>query len=388
MNKSTKIIIGIIVALIVIGGIWYGTSKKPTAPTAKEPIKIGASLPITDSLAYKGIFEKRGMEMAVDEINYKGGINGKNLKLIIEDNEGDPNKAVTGVKKMIEVDNVPVILSSFTNISSAIAPIIVERNRVLLYQSTISSLAKSNDNIFKDYYSMKDVGEAFAKAAYQEGVRDIGLLYPISEWGDDFKMGVENEAKRLGINIKIIETFNPSATDLKTNILKIKEKGVEGLLTTGLEKHNLMMMKALNDLNFLNIRLFAIELLTQNISKDSTSIYVMNKTKAISSWYFFDPSNSDPKSKNFVENYKKKYNEEPTADAAYFYDDIYVLADVFKICDAKNTFNSGCILSELKKIQNYPGIAGKISFDNEGISNRPLRFFQFTGGNWETYDIK
>jgi len=264
----------------------------------------------------------------------------------------------------------------------------VERNRILLYQSTISSLAKSNDNIFKDYYSMKDVGEAFAKAAYQEGVRDIGLLYPISEWGDDFKIGVENEAKRLGINIKIIETFNPSATDLKTNILKIKEKGVEGLLSTGLEKHNLMIMKTLNDLNFLNIRLFVIELLTQNISKDSTSIYVMNKTKAISSWYFFDPSNSDPKSKNFVENYKKKYNEEPTADAAYFYDDIYVLSEVLKICDQKDSLNSECIISELKKIKDYPGVAGLISFDNNGISNRPLKFFQFRDGIWQSYEIK
>jgi branched-chain amino acid transport system substrate-binding protein len=378
-------LVPLIVVIIILAIVIPLSLKKPAK---KEVIKIGATLPITGSLAYKGSFERRGMEMAVDEINSRGGINGKKLQLIIEDNGGDASKAVTGVKKMIEVDDVSVILSSFTHISSAIAPIVIEKNRVLLYQSTISSLAKSSDNIFKDYYSMKDVGKAFAKAAHQEGIRDIGLLYPISEWGEDFKIGVEEEAEKLNINISIIETFDPSVTDLKTNILKIKEKGVDGIVTTGLEKHNIMLMRALNDLNFLDIKLFTIELLTQNINNDPTCIYVMNKTKAITSWYFFDPSSNDPKTKNFVENYKKRYNEEPTADAAYFYDDIYVLSEVLKICDQKNSLNSECIISELKKIKDYPGVAGSISFDNNGISNRPLKFFQFRDGIWKSYEIR
>jgi len=148
-----------------------------------------------------------------------------------------------------------------------------------------------------------------------------------------------------------------------------------------------MMMKALYDLNFLNIRLFGVEFLHENINKDPISIEVMNKTKAVSNWFYFDPLSTDLKTKNFVENYKKRYNKEPSADAAYFYDDVYILADVLKICDSKNLINSECIISELKKIKDYPGVAGKVTFNNDGVSYRPLRFFQFINGKWYPYEI-
>jgi branched-chain amino acid transport system substrate-binding protein len=387
MNKTTKIVIGIIVAIVVIGGIWYRVNKKPTAPTTKEPIKIGATLPLTGSLAYKGVFEKNGIELAVDEINSLGGINGKRLQLIVEDNEGDPNKAVTGVMKLVNIDNVLVVLSAFTPLTQAIAPIVVEKNKVLIYQSSVSSIAQSSDNIFKDYYNMDDVGRMLVKAAYKEGIKSIALLIPLYQWGEDFKRGAEKEAQKLGMNIKIIEIYDPSATDLKSNILKIKEKNPEAILSTNLEKHNIMMMKALYDLNFLNIKLFGVELLHENINKDPISIEVMNKTKAVSNWFYFDPSSTDLKTKNFVENYKKRYNKEPSADAAYFYDDVYILAKVLKICDSKNLINSECIISELKKIKDYPGVAGKVTFNNDGVSYRPLRFFQFINGKWYPYEI-
>jgi len=389
MSKTTKTIIWLIVAIVVIAGIWWGVTRKPAQPptTEKEVIKIGATLPLTGSLSYKGSYELKGMKMAVDEINATGGINGKKLILVVEDNKGDPKQAVTGVQKLIDVDNVLAILSAFTHISSAIVPVIEERNNVLIYESTVSSLAESSDNVFKDYYSMKDVGEAFAQAAYREKVKNIGLLYPISEWGNDFKTGFEEKAKELGINILIEEPFDFGATDLRTEILKIKEKGVDGIASTGLEKHTLLMLKSINDLNLLDKKLFMLELLTKNIKESSVSMHVIKETNAISSWYYFDPSSSDQRVRNFVKNYKKRYNEEPTADAVYFYDDIYVLSDVLKICDKKKQLTSSCIITELKRIKNYNGIAGPMNFDKKGVCNRPIKLFQFIDDGWVPYEL-
>jgi branched-chain amino acid transport system substrate-binding protein len=72
MNKTTKIIIGIIVAIIIIYGIWYGVSKKPIAPTTKEPIKIGVLAPLTGEAASYGQNALAGITLAVNEINEKG----------------------------------------------------------------------------------------------------------------------------------------------------------------------------------------------------------------------------------------------------------------------------------------------------------------------------
>jgi len=81
---------------------------------------------------------------------------------------------------------------------------------------------------------MDDAGRMLVKAAYKEGIKSIALLIPLYQWGEDFKRGAEKEAQKLGMNIKIIEIYDPSATDLKSNILKIKEKNPEAILSTNL----------------------------------------------------------------------------------------------------------------------------------------------------------
>ena len=77
MNKTIKIILWLVVAIIVIRGIWSGVSRKSTAPTTKESIKIGAVLSLTGITKNHGQNIREGIDLAVKEINERGGINGK-----------------------------------------------------------------------------------------------------------------------------------------------------------------------------------------------------------------------------------------------------------------------------------------------------------------------
>jgi branched-chain amino acid transport system substrate-binding protein len=132
MDKTTQIIIGIIVAIIILGGIWYGLSKKPTAPTTKEPIKIGVILPLTGEMANWGESMKGGIELAKDEINSKGGIMGRHLEIVYEDNQAcDKALTVSAFRKLINIDKVKITMVGCSGAVLAVAPI-AEENRVIL----------------------------------------------------------------------------------------------------------------------------------------------------------------------------------------------------------------------------------------------------------------
>ena len=113
MSKTTKTIISLIIIIILIAGIWWGMSRKSTQlpTTKKEVIKIGAILPLTGVESRVGELSKNGLIMAENEINAKGGIQGKDIKVIIEDFQSDTKKAVTSYNYLKSVHKVPVILT-------------------------------------------------------------------------------------------------------------------------------------------------------------------------------------------------------------------------------------------------------------------------------------
>ena len=113
MSKTAKAVIWLIVAVIIITGIWWGVGRKSTQlPTAKkEVIKIGAILPLTGVESRVGELSKNGLIMAEQEINARGGIQGKDIKVIIEDFQSETKKAVTSYNYLKSVHKIPVILT-------------------------------------------------------------------------------------------------------------------------------------------------------------------------------------------------------------------------------------------------------------------------------------
>ena len=124
MNKTTKIIIWVVVAVVVVAGIWYGVSRKPAPVAEKEPVKIGVILPLTGEAATYGISDREGMLLAIEKINAEGGINGRKVRLIVEDSEGDPKGGISAFRKLVEIEGVKVIMTELSSVSMAIAPLV------------------------------------------------------------------------------------------------------------------------------------------------------------------------------------------------------------------------------------------------------------------------
>jgi ABC-type branched-subunit amino acid transport system substrate-binding protein len=125
MNKTTQIIIGIIVVIIILAGIWYGVSKKPIVPTTKEPIKIGAILPLSRGFAFVGKAIQQGMELALQDYPES------NLRIIYEDDQSfNSTAAVNAVNKLVNIDGVHLVFNSVVATIKAIAPVLNEKQTV------------------------------------------------------------------------------------------------------------------------------------------------------------------------------------------------------------------------------------------------------------------
>ncbi len=129
MNKTIKIIIGVIIAVIVIGEIWYGVSRKPAE---KGPIKIGFISALTGGAAAYGETEKNVVELALKEINDSGELNRK-LEAVYEDGKCDGKEAVTAAQKLINIDKVKIILGGGCSSETLGAAPLAEANKVILF---------------------------------------------------------------------------------------------------------------------------------------------------------------------------------------------------------------------------------------------------------------
>jgi branched-chain amino acid transport system substrate-binding protein len=382
MNKPTKTILWLVVAIIVIVGIWYGLSKKPTAPTTKEPIKIGASFDLSGVVALYGNAYKKGVEMAVEEINNQGGINGRPLQVIYEDDQFDTSKAVTIVNKFINIDKVDVILTSMTKITTVVAPI-ANQNKKILISATVFPVGNMGKYIFRDYWDMGDQAVALAKAANQENVNKIAILsLNTPECTGPFK-----EKFHAIYKGKIVaeEIYQYGENDFRTQLTKIKNSGAEGLVHCGFPYDALTTIKQFYELGMTKMKLFGLQFQEEPVPSQGRAY--LEATNPINIWYPLSEEN--PAGKDFIEKYEKKYGEKPRVDAAYMYDDVKVLANVLKICDSRGKVKDlDCIAEELLKVKNYPGAAGTLSFDENGNSIRPTLLVKYLNGQWQKYEIK
>src|ERR1043165_1726427 len=135
-----------------------------------DAVVIGAALPLSGSTAYYGEDSKRGIDMALDEINAAGGVRGRQLKIVYEDTQGNGKQAINAVRKLISADNVPVIIGCGTSTETlAVAPIVEESKRVLISPvSSAVSISKAGDYVFRSVPSDGMQARALAK-----GVREM-----------------------------------------------------------------------------------------------------------------------------------------------------------------------------------------------------------------------
>ena len=187
-------------------------------------IKVGAILAETGPAAFLGGPEVRSLNMLVDEINAKGGINGKTIELIVKDSGGSPEKAVSFAKQLIEEDKVFAIIGPSTSGESLNIKKIAEDGKTIMISC---SAAESIVNpvtlyVFKtapsDSYAVQQIFMTMQK----KGIKKIAVLAGNDGFGKAGKEQLAKNAQDFGITIVAEEVYDKSATDLSAIVAKLK----------------------------------------------------------------------------------------------------------------------------------------------------------------------
>lgn len=361
MLKSIKITSWIIVAIIIIILMVVGFSREKSPAIEGETIKIGATLPLTGNYAYIGQSEANGLKMAIDEINAKKNNKGYKLDLIIEDNQGDPKEAVNSVNKMIDVDGVDIIFSAFTSITGAINDIVLNKEKILFYNSTVSDIADNSKYVFRDYVDTISAGSFVAKVVNKLNYQRVGYLGPNDSACSQMREVIENE-----VDLVKIEEFLPEEKDLKNALLKLKSENIDAIASCSYI-HAHILMKQLKELGMIDIPTIQgwAHFLPLSDADEIRELFKENKT--LEAWYAISEIAKGEKQRLFFEKYKERFGLIPSPAGLYSYDDGYIINEAIKKCDGR--INNDCFAEKINN-QEFEGIAERIKFDENGNAIR------------------
>jgi branched-chain amino acid transport system substrate-binding protein len=215
------------------------------AQQAKEPLRIGALLSVTGPASFLGAPEARTLEMLVEELNAKGGVDGRRVELLVKDTGGNPEKAISFAKQLIEENGVFAIIGPATSGESIAVKQIAEESKTILLSCAAAEVITTPvlPYVFKVAPKDSFAAEMIFRQMKKMGVKRIGLLSSNTGFGKAGKDQVEKLAPAHGIEIASSEVYDKAATDLTAEVTKLKAANVQAILNWSIEPAQAIVIK-------------------------------------------------------------------------------------------------------------------------------------------------
>src|SRR5262245_23146221 len=212
------------------------------------PVKIGVIQPLSGPVAASGNYVRMGAEIARDWLNAKGGVLGRKIELIIEDNKSDPKEAASAAEKLIVRDKVPAIMGAWgSSMTLAAMPKLEEYGVPMVVETSSAASVTKRGNPWIFRISPPSEMEALGLEQYVDklGVKQADFLAVNTDWGRGAVTAFGDMLKKKGAGVGATEFMDQAATDMNAQITKIKGTGGDTLfLTTAVEQITLVLKQA------------------------------------------------------------------------------------------------------------------------------------------------
>jgi branched-chain amino acid transport system substrate-binding protein len=228
-------------AIVLVAGLTTGAG-------AQDAVKVGVIQPLTGAFAASGNYVANGAKIAADEINAKGGVLGKKIELVIEDNKSNPTEAVTVAEKLVVRDKVPVMMGAWgSGFTLAIMPKLMEYKVPMLVETSSAGKITTSGNpyIFRISPPSAVEATAFSKIVDQLKIGKADFLVVNNDWGRGAAEDFGKMFKQHNIKVGLVETMDPPAQDMSAQLAKIKASDADSLIvTTAVEQLTLILKQA------------------------------------------------------------------------------------------------------------------------------------------------
>jgi len=351
----------------------------PAGAADPKSYKIGTILAMTGAGAFYGKVMSQGAQLAMEELNAKGGVDGVKFELVVEDHKsGQPKEAVSAINKLANIDKVPFILTSYSSPTLAILPIANEHKVMLLNGGGVSpKLVNASPFLFHNRVLANYQALGVVERAKEQGLKKMAMLH----WNDDAGNGVRDFIvpiwKKMGGTAVADEAHPVGATDFTTQIAKIKQAQPDFVAMWTWGKDLGIAIKQARDLG-LNVPIKAIDYTPDAAKIAGPAIegqeYVTD---------YFDPQGQDKWTRDFAAAYKKKYGEEPEIYAANYYEGVYILAELIRVAKKKggDYWKGDRLRDALLEIRRFPSVyGGTVDFQEDGTSLKRVALFEVKDG--------
>ncbi|MCH7568619.1 MAG: ABC transporter substrate-binding protein [Nanoarchaeota archaeon] len=349
MNKEQKnwLIIGVVVIIVLI--VFYmiaGSSPQ------EETIKIGAILPLTGIASIHGQNERQGIDLAVKEINEAGGINGKPIEIIYEDDQTNPAKSLISYNKLIDVNGVEVVIGGTWDIlANAIIPESEKKQVVILSPSALPDTLEQESPYFFSMHSPVAVNqEVFEKFIIDNAIERVGIIVVNNPWGlahlDTFKKAIENTDATV-VEERILQSFDNN--DISTDLSILKDLDVDSIFVTINFNDMALFGKKRIELG-IGSKILAHSNFASSIEAGRLSIEL---SEGVTIFRFSEPS------QEFIEKFSLEYGKTPEIYSDIAYDTVYVIKNAIE----KYGYSSDGIIRGLREVD-LSGTSGQIYFGN------------------------
>ena len=370
------------ISLLLIAAFVFGIACErkggPGATNDSGPIVVGYYGDLTGRTSNFGVSTKRGAEMAADEINKAGGINGRQISILSEDDEGRPEKAATVVTKLINQDKVIALIGEVASGNTLAAAPKAQAAKVPMISpsSTNPAVTQVGDYIFRVCFIDPFQGEVMAKfAANTLKAKNAAIML---DFNSPYSRGLteffEKSFTKLGGKVVTKQSYTQGDRDYKGQLTSIRSLSPDVIYVPGYYGEVGVIAKQAKQLDI------KAPLLGGD-GWDAPQLWelggeALNGSYISNHYSVEDPS---PAIQKFVSDYKARYNIVPDALAALGYDAMKVLADSLK---RSGTTNGQKLRDAIAGTKDYPGVTGVITINEERNAVKPAVVLKLQDGKY------
>ena len=335
-----------------------GLALLASSAAAQETIKIGEYASLTGAQASFGQESHKGTQLAIDEINAAGGVLGRKLQLITEDDQSQAGQASTVVQKLIAQDKVVALLGEVASSKSLEGAPIAQRNKIPMISpaSTNSKVTETGDYIFRVCFIDPFQGTVMAKFALSKGWKKIAILTDVKQ---DYSVGLAEFFVKYftahGGTIVRDQKYSSGDKDFRAQLTSVKAASPDAVFVPGYYGEVALIGKQARLLGL------TVPFLGGDgwVGESLLSVAAGSLDGSFFSAHF-SPDDTRPAVQDFVRRFRAKYKSEPDDMAALGYDSAMILADAIKRAGGTD---SAKLRDAIAATKNHPGLTGVITLD-------------------------
>lgn len=352
---SSKLFFSIFTLLFVLLGSGCGNHAERLQ---EEDIVIASANPMSGGSKEFGDMKVKAFQLAFDEVNAAGGIQGKKIKLLVGDDASSPKEAHNLAEKIVADPSVVAVLGHWNSASTMAARNVYNGAGIPVITDSVNKTITDGTTpyLFRIVPTDKLEAEELGEYCYHKlGLKKMAIIYVNNDYSRGMKDYFREKIQRIGGKVTAIETFfEGRTTDFTFELYKIKNSEPDGIFIAGYSPESALIVRQAKAIG-INIPFIG----TDGISSEDFVLLGQEAAEGVRFNGFFYSGIKEAHAEKFRKSFRERYGKEPDSYTALAYDSARLLIEAIK----KNGASREGIYEYLSTVKQYPGVTGSITFD-------------------------